>query len=202
MLDGSIWLLAIAADEELWPDFLAICDCGGRLAGTESEVRAFAFVEQRAEAATGVKGRSIPVPYGGWTSEEGVPALARWCTRALPRPGAQHRYPARRPDGRGGRSRSRHTRGIRGACRRHRGPHRPGAARADVRGRHHSSSPQVPGGARGRCGWFPDCRAAARAAGRGLVGPAGRRRHSGRRHRARGGGRHCGGRRADGRRPP
>ncbi len=59
---------AIAADQELWPDFLAICDCGGRLAGTESERRAFALVEARAEAACGRKGRSIPVPYGGWSA--------------------------------------------------------------------------------------------------------------------------------------
>ena len=60
----------VSADRELWPDFLAICDCGGRLAGTESEQRAFALVESRAEAATGVKGRSIPVPYGGWSAKK------------------------------------------------------------------------------------------------------------------------------------
>src|SRR5919197_5482425 len=30
--------------------------------------RAFAFIEQRAQAATGVRGRSIPVDYGGWTA--------------------------------------------------------------------------------------------------------------------------------------
>ena len=60
--------LPAGVDHELWADFLAICDCGGRLAGTESEARAFAFIEQRAQAATGVKGRSIPVTYGGWTA--------------------------------------------------------------------------------------------------------------------------------------
>src|SRR5262245_31815367 len=60
--------LSASADRELWADFLAICDCGGRLAGTESEARAFALIEQRAQAATGVMGRSSPVPYGGWTS--------------------------------------------------------------------------------------------------------------------------------------
>jgi aminopeptidase YwaD len=58
----------IAADHQIWLDFLAICDCGGRLAGTDSETRAFALVESRAEAATGLKGRSIPVPYGGWSA--------------------------------------------------------------------------------------------------------------------------------------
>jgi hypothetical protein len=60
--------LPAGADRELWSDFLSICDCGGRLSGTESERRAFAFIEQRAEVATGVKGRSIPVPYGGWAA--------------------------------------------------------------------------------------------------------------------------------------
>src|SRR5262245_21926354 len=60
--------LPASADRELWADFLAICDCGGRLAGTESEARAFALIEQRAQAATGVMGRSIPVNYGGWVS--------------------------------------------------------------------------------------------------------------------------------------
>jgi aminopeptidase YwaD len=59
----------IAADPHLWPDFLAICDCGGRLAGTESERRAFALVEVRAAAACGSSGRSIPVPYRGWSAK-------------------------------------------------------------------------------------------------------------------------------------
>ena len=59
----------IIGDRELWPDYLAICDCGGRLSGTQSETRAFAFVEGRAQAATGVKGHSIPVPYGGWKAK-------------------------------------------------------------------------------------------------------------------------------------
>src|SRR5436190_10210228 len=69
MHDSSDFAAQVTADDQLWPDFLAICDCGGRLAGTESEVRAFALVEARAEAATGVKGRSIPVPYGGWRAK-------------------------------------------------------------------------------------------------------------------------------------
>ena len=32
---APIWPAVIAADRQLWPDFLAICDCGGRLAGTD-----------------------------------------------------------------------------------------------------------------------------------------------------------------------
>ena len=59
----------VIADRELWADFNAICDCGGRLAGTESEDRAFAFLKPRAEAATQVSARSITVPYGGWSAK-------------------------------------------------------------------------------------------------------------------------------------
>jgi aminopeptidase YwaD len=59
----------VTTDRELWADFNAICDCGGRLAGTESEGRSFTFLEARAEAATHVSGRSIVVPYGGWSAK-------------------------------------------------------------------------------------------------------------------------------------
>jgi hypothetical protein len=59
----------IAADRQLWADFNAICDCGGRLAGTDSERKAFALLEAQAEAATKVRGRSIAVPYGGWSGK-------------------------------------------------------------------------------------------------------------------------------------
>src|SRR5207253_690414 len=69
-LESSDLATRIAADRQLWPDFLAICDCGGRLSGTLSEERAFALVESRAQAATGVGGRSIPVAYGGWTARK------------------------------------------------------------------------------------------------------------------------------------
>src|SRR3954470_4535126 len=56
------------ADDALWSDFNAICDCGGRLAGSESERHALALVKARATDATGVTPQSIPVPYGGWAS--------------------------------------------------------------------------------------------------------------------------------------
>jgi hypothetical protein len=59
------------ADEALWSDFNAICDCGGRLSGTESERLALALVKARASEATGVPPRSIPVPYGGWSAVKG-----------------------------------------------------------------------------------------------------------------------------------
>jgi len=58
----------LAGDTALWADFTAICDCGGRLAGTAGERRAFALLRERMTAiAPGVPARSIPVPYGGWT---------------------------------------------------------------------------------------------------------------------------------------
>ena len=57
----------LAADEALWRDFNDICDCGGRLSGTESEKKAFALLRERVRAASPANsGRSIPVPYNGW----------------------------------------------------------------------------------------------------------------------------------------
>jgi hypothetical protein len=57
----------IAADNGLWRDFNDICDCGGRLAGTQSEKKAFALLRERVRAASPANaGRSIPVPYNGW----------------------------------------------------------------------------------------------------------------------------------------
>jgi len=60
----------LLADPGLWRDFNDICDCGGRLAGTESEKRAFVLLRERVRAASPANsGRSIPVPYGGWRSK-------------------------------------------------------------------------------------------------------------------------------------
>ena len=57
----------IAADDGLWRDFNDICDCGGRLAGTPSERKAFAHLRERVRAASPANsGRSIAVPYNGW----------------------------------------------------------------------------------------------------------------------------------------
>lgn len=60
----------LESDAALWTDFCAICDCGGRLSGTESEKRALALIKTRAQDVTGVSGRSIPVPYGGWSARK------------------------------------------------------------------------------------------------------------------------------------
>jgi aminopeptidase YwaD len=60
----------IAADGGLWRDFNDICDCGGRLAGTASERKAFALLRERVRAASPANaGRSIPVPYNGWRAK-------------------------------------------------------------------------------------------------------------------------------------
>jgi Zn-dependent M28 family amino/carboxypeptidase len=60
----------LAADEALWRDFNDICDCGGRLSGTESERKAFALLRERVRAASPANsGRSIPVPYNGWRAK-------------------------------------------------------------------------------------------------------------------------------------
>ena len=141
----------LAADPELWRDFNDICDCGGRLAGTESEKRAFALLRERVRAA--VAGQCRPLdPRALWrlASEEGDPCACPTARlRAVPSAGAHHRHAARTGStaevidlGRGT------PEEFDGACRRHQGPHRAGAARADVRRRHHPSPPQVRHGAR------------------------------------------------------
>jgi Zn-dependent M28 family amino/carboxypeptidase len=56
------------ADDALWRDFNAICDCGGRLAGTQSETVALSLITDLGRRATGVEPRSIQVPYGGWSA--------------------------------------------------------------------------------------------------------------------------------------
>ncbi len=67
----------IAADQGLWHDFNDICDRGGRLAGSESEKRAFALLRERVRAASPANtGRSIPVPYGGWRAKKATLKLA------------------------------------------------------------------------------------------------------------------------------
>ena len=56
---------AVASDSALWSDFLALCDCGGRRAGSESEERALALAQQRL-AAIGPAVRLQRVEYAGW----------------------------------------------------------------------------------------------------------------------------------------
>lgn len=56
---------AISHDDALWSDFLALCDCGGRRAGTESETRSLDLAQQRL-ATIGRQVRAEPVTYAGW----------------------------------------------------------------------------------------------------------------------------------------
>ena len=56
----------IASDQALHEDFEALCDTGGRLAGTESERRAMRLVTEFGAVASGVPCVSLPVHYGGW----------------------------------------------------------------------------------------------------------------------------------------
>jgi hypothetical protein len=67
-LPSSSAATGISTDLSLWKDFLSLCDCGGRLAGSPSEQQAFDIIRTRVGAATGVPAQSIPVPYRGWTA--------------------------------------------------------------------------------------------------------------------------------------
>jgi hypothetical protein len=67
----------LASDPDLWRDFNDICDTGGRLAGTESEKKAFALLRERVKAASPANsGKSIPVAYGGWRAKKATLRLA------------------------------------------------------------------------------------------------------------------------------
>src|SRR5262249_55713816 len=61
---------SIAGDPELWGDFEALCDFGGRLSGTDGERQALAFLRKRGAQASGVSCRALPVPYHGWRARD------------------------------------------------------------------------------------------------------------------------------------
>ena len=65
---------ALAADGELWRDFLALCDCGGRQAGSASERAALKLVHERL-AQIDARARSDQVSYAGWRCREATLAL-------------------------------------------------------------------------------------------------------------------------------
>ncbi|RUM99415.1 M28 family peptidase [Pseudaminobacter arsenicus] len=62
--------------ERLWADFAAICDCGGRQTGTESEAAATLLLAKMGEEATGVAPRTESFPYSGWSAVSGEVVLA------------------------------------------------------------------------------------------------------------------------------
>ena len=62
ILDG------ITADPLLWSDFNALCDAGGRQAGSDSAASAFTFAAIRMAAIGTVCNE--PSSYAGWTCHE------------------------------------------------------------------------------------------------------------------------------------
>lgn len=66
----------LASDERLWGDFLALCDCGGRLAGTDSEKSAITLAAGLLAEIDPRGTRLEPVTYAGWTRHESRLKLA------------------------------------------------------------------------------------------------------------------------------
>jgi hypothetical protein len=62
----ELFLQQLRQDADLWRDFHALCDCGGRLAGSDSEARALAWAEGRLSGIGGMTARRDPTPYAGW----------------------------------------------------------------------------------------------------------------------------------------
>lgn len=57
---------ALDGDARLWQDFLALCDCGGRLAGSDSERASLGLVRGWLEAIDPARTRIDRVAYAGW----------------------------------------------------------------------------------------------------------------------------------------
>src|SRR5215472_9758124 len=55
-----------AADPQLWSEFHALCDLGGRLAGSPSEAAALAWARERLAAIPGGGVQEHAVAYPGW----------------------------------------------------------------------------------------------------------------------------------------
>ena len=68
---GAIW-----SSPRITEDFAALCACGGRFAGTESELRARELMAQRLAQATGGTVKREPVPYKGWDRHPSRVSLA------------------------------------------------------------------------------------------------------------------------------
>src|SRR5256885_1268230 len=73
--NGTRIIEAVEADAALWSDFLALCDCGGRRAGTHSEARALELVQARLSDIE-PEVRVMRVPYAGWRSKSAALRLA------------------------------------------------------------------------------------------------------------------------------
>jgi aminopeptidase YwaD len=59
-------LAGVAGDPGLWPDFLAVCDCGGRLAGSESEKKAIVLAQSLLAGIEPGRTRLDTISYAGW----------------------------------------------------------------------------------------------------------------------------------------
>ena len=68
---------AILEDPELPHQFAALCDCGGRLTGTESERAALTLAKQWAQSATQRPPEILPTPYPGWRATKTTLHLIR-----------------------------------------------------------------------------------------------------------------------------
>jgi hypothetical protein len=62
-----------SSPNRLWSDFLALCDCGGRQAGSASEARALQFVREGLAAIGTV--RAEPVGYAAWRLRDAALSL-------------------------------------------------------------------------------------------------------------------------------
>lgn len=60
----------VATDRALWPDFMALCGFGGRLAGSDGERSARDWAADRLADMGGGQLRRDPVRYAGWTCHE------------------------------------------------------------------------------------------------------------------------------------
>jgi aminopeptidase YwaD len=84
---------SVAADGTMSGEFQTLCDFGGRLAGTDSERRAMAYVAERGSLASGTSCTALPVRYGGWRARkaemhlsDGTLALCHPLVRSIPTP--------------------------------------------------------------------------------------------------------------------
>lgn len=57
---------AIAQTDALWRDFEALCRCGGRFCGSDSEKKAVSYLKDRLEEAFPGQWSSLPMPFDGW----------------------------------------------------------------------------------------------------------------------------------------
>lgn len=70
MSDFEAFLGRLAADPALWPDFIALCDFGGRLTGSPSEIAARDWAAARLATIPAGTVQRKPLAYPGWTCRQ------------------------------------------------------------------------------------------------------------------------------------